>query len=430
MRTKKFLAGLMAMVLMLGTMMSTPLTTDAASAKPLELPFGSNTLEFKVEVPEKGNRYALPLEYQYTMLGEATWGDFKKQYSNLTISNIVYTGNSESLDPQYFKIRAYYLIDPDHDYVISEDDYVYSDAQALNSNSELVWNFKETGSNYSDDTEIFMVGYVITVDYEAIKNFADGTIIYVNREAKYRTVSGTKKFETITTDDGQKFVDSTLAQYENNSSNLIEGTINNTAIEVHNFEDYNLKDKITVEVTPKDKKVDTSKWILIIEAFDGNFENPSGGGIFSKPGVLKLETTLEKVLKAKGISSLSENDLLGIGFIVGNATKNATVDWTITFSPASASTKLPAPTGIKTQKTAITITLSWNAVSGADAYRISLYNKKAGKYEKYKTVSGTKCTISALKSNTKYKIKITSLSKQSDGKYKAGKSKTVSVTTK
>jgi len=93
--------------------------------------------------------------------------------------------------------------------------------------------------------------------------------------------------------------------------------------------------------------------------------------------------------------------------------------------------KLPAPTGFKAKKTASSITLTWDAVDGADAYRVYLYNSKTGKYERYKTVSSAKCTIKDLNSGTKYKIKVVALQKQDNGKYKSGKtSKAVSVTTK
>lgn len=100
-------------------------------------------------------------------------------------------------------------------------------------------------------------------------------------------------------------------------------------------------------------------------------------------------------------------------------------------SKASSSAKnLAAPTDIKASKTSSKITLSWKPVSGADAYRIYMYDAETGEYEQYKDVSGTKCTISGLKSGTAYKFKIAAL-KKSNGKYKAGKrSKAVSVKTK
>ncbi len=99
-------------------------------------------------------------------------------------------------------------------------------------------------------------------------------------------------------------------------------------------------------------------------------------------------------------------------------------------SSSKSTDKLAAPQNIKTSKTSDSIVLKWDKVEGADAYKVWIYNDKTKKYEKYKTVTGTKCTVSSLKSNTKYKFKITSLDKV-DGKYKNGNtSKAVSVTTK
>ena len=101
-----------------------------------------------------------------------------------------------------------------------------------------------------------------------------------------------------------------------------------------------------------------------------------------------------------------------------------------TASSSGSGDTLSAPAGIKASKSSSKITLSWNAVSGADAYRVYMYDPSTDEYEEYKDVSGTKCTVSGLKSGTAYKFKIAAL-KKSNGKYKAGKrSKAVSVTTK
>ncbi|MGN0551865.1 MAG: leucine-rich repeat protein [Oscillospiraceae bacterium] len=99
-------------------------------------------------------------------------------------------------------------------------------------------------------------------------------------------------------------------------------------------------------------------------------------------------------------------------------------------SSSSSSDKLAAPENIKASKTSSSVTLTWDKVSGADAYKVWKLNEKTGKYEKYKIVTAAKCTISDLDKNTKYSFKITSLDKV-DGKYKSGStSKAVSVTTK
>lgn len=100
-----------------------------------------------------------------------------------------------------------------------------------------------------------------------------------------------------------------------------------------------------------------------------------------------------------------------------------------TTSAKTSSDKLSAPDGIKASRKANSVTLSWNEVSGADGYRVYLYNAESGKYEKYKDVKNTKCTVEDLEKNTKYKFKVAALVKK-DGKYTAQTaSKTVSVTT-
>lgn len=85
---------------------------------------------------------------------------------------------------------------------------------------------------------------------------------------------------------------------------------------------------------------------------------------------------------------------------------------------AASNDKLDAPKGIKTTSTTNSITLQWNKVSGADGYRIYKYDAAQKKYVKYKSVLGTTCTISGLKSYTKYNFKITALVKEND-KYQA-----------
>ena len=93
--------------------------------------------------------------------------------------------------------------------------------------------------------------------------------------------------------------------------------------------------------------------------------------------------------------------------------------------------KLASPENIKASaKTQNSITLKWDKVAGADAYKVYMYNSKTGKYEEYKTVTSNSCTIKKLKKNTKYKFKVSALDK-ADGKYNEGeKSVPVAVTTK
>lgn len=83
----------------------------------------------------------------------------------------------------------------------------------------------------------------------------------------------------------------------------------------------------------------------------------------------------------------------------------------------AASTKLSAPSGIKAlTKTTSSITLQWNKVSGASAYRVYIYNKSTGKYKQYKNVAATNCKVTGLSAGTTYKFKVATL-KKSSGKY-------------
>ena len=86
-------------------------------------------------------------------------------------------------------------------------------------------------------------------------------------------------------------------------------------------------------------------------------------------------------------------------------------------TPAKPSSKLAAPTGlIASAKTEKTITLKWNKVSGASAYRVYKYDSSTGKFVKYKNVSKTTCKVSGLSAGTSYKFMVAALVKK-DGKY-------------
>lgn len=71
-------------------------------------------------------------------------------------------------------------------------------------------------------------------------------------------------------------------------------------------------------------------------------------------------------------------------------------------------TTLPA----KTSKIAVSsanskaIKLTWNKVSGADGYRVYIYNTKTGKYKALTTTTKTTYTVTGLKANTTYKFAV------------------------
>lgn len=86
---------------------------------------------------------------------------------------------------------------------------------------------------------------------------------------------------------------------------------------------------------------------------------------------------------------------------------------------AKTDEKLPAPKNIRAAKESSRIILKWDAVEGADGYRVYMYNEAAIKYEPYKSVKSTKCTVDGLSSGGTYKFKIAAL-ERSGGKYNAG----------
>lgn len=96
------------------------------------------------------------------------------------------------------------------------------------------------------------------------------------------------------------------------------------------------------------------------------------------------------------------------------------------------SAKSSVPTNFKSSKTTTTITLKWDEVDGADAYRVYMLNPVSGKYEKYKNVKTNSCKVTELIKDTKYYFKVSVLKKNGE-KYKEvsdSKSKRVAVTTK
>lgn len=105
------------------------------------------------------------------------------------------------------------------------------------------------------------------------------------------------------------------------------------------------------------------------------------------------------------------------------------------YSPAvsvSAAMKLSAPSGLSYSATTDTITLKWDELSGADAYRIymlandaeitgeeKLYMIDDDLYFVYKTVTGNSCSVKGLSKGNTYHFRIAALEKN-DGKYIEG----------
>ena len=84
--------------------------------------------------------------------------------------------------------------------------------------------------------------------------------------------------------------------------------------------------------------------------------------------------------------------------------------------------KLAAPKNVKAKSGTNKIILSWSKVKGADGYRIYMYDEAKGKYVRYKTVTGTKCTVTGIIGDKDYKFRVAAVVyNSSTRKYDAGK---------
>lgn len=86
--------------------------------------------------------------------------------------------------------------------------------------------------------------------------------------------------------------------------------------------------------------------------------------------------------------------------------------------------------GFKTTATSSSVTLTWDAVEGAELYKVYMYNSETGKFTKYKDVKKPKCRVSGLEANTRYRFKVVVCTKDAEGKIIMGEtSKAVSAAT-
>lgn len=86
--------------------------------------------------------------------------------------------------------------------------------------------------------------------------------------------------------------------------------------------------------------------------------------------------------------------------------------------------------GFKTTATSSSVTLTWDAVEGAELYKVYMYNNETGKFTKYKDVKNPKCRVSGLEANTKYRFKAVVYTRDAEGKLVKGEtSKAVSAST-
>ena len=71
---------------------------------------------------------------------------------------------------------------------------------------------------------------------------------------------------------------------------------------------------------------------------------------------------------------------------------------------------LEKPSGFKvTGYTDNSVSMTWKTLSGADKYEVYVYSSATKAYKKYKTVTKSNCTVSGLKKNTYYYVKVRAL---------------------
>lgn len=93
---------------------------------------------------------------------------------------------------------------------------------------------------------------------------------------------------------------------------------------------------------------------------------------------------------------------------------------TFSIECAAAESTLSAPANVSATVTDNSVTITWDKVKGAAAYRVYKYDAAKKKYVTYKTVKTTKIVIKDLEEGTSYKFKVAALTKKNKS-YKAGK---------
>ncbi len=134
-------------------------------------------------------------------------------------------------------------------------------------------------------------------------------------------------------------------------------------------------------------------------------------------------------MNIKKIAAFAAAVVMAAGIWTGIPTGTESVPAAVITAEA-ADTKLAAPANVKAKAGDGKVTLTWDKVKGADAYRVYMYNAETKKYEKCKLMKGTKATIKDLENGKTYKFKVAAAIK-SGKTYKTGTaSKAVSVTLK
>lgn len=124
-------------------------------------------------------------------------------------------------------------------------------------------------------------------------------------------------------------------------------------------------------------------------------------------------------MNMKKIAAIAAAAVMAAGIVTGVPMNSENVS-TFSITAEAADSKLAAPKNLKAAAGDGKITLTWDKVKGADAYRVYLYNAETKKYEKYKLIKGTKTTITGLENGKTYKFKVAAAVKSSKS-YKTGK---------
>lgn len=75
----------------------------------------------------------------------------------------------------------------------------------------------------------------------------------------------------------------------------------------------------------------------------------------------------------------------------------------------ASETVCTAPTGLKADLSGSVVKLSWNRVSGADSYRVYIYDSKDKKYKKYRDINDNSLVIDNLNGGKTYFFKVASV---------------------
>ncbi len=119
-------------------------------------------------------------------------------------------------------------------------------------------------------------------------------------------------------------------------------------------------------------------------------------------------------MNIKKISIIIFTAVLFFGMIAFPSRENESL-----YISALAASELAAPADITASASSDSITLKWGSVSGADAYRVYMYDSYNKKFRKIKTVTETKASISGLKPNKSYRFMLSAV-KKNGKKYVGG----------